>query len=214
MILDKIDIEPIYISGYTLSEDQKSDKDKIFLSRKNKSDILENEGSYIFYNITNVTSKLPDLNNQESKKQIANLLYQKNKFDFNKKILDEISSKKFDNSSFIKIGQNYIQKNIFKSIKDSEKFEQNSLEIIYSLPKNSFTLITDTSENIYIAKIVNFKDVPMDLNNKDTDKFINKQNSKYRKSFLRTYDLLLNEKYEVTINQKTLDRVKNYFQWF
>ena len=50
------------------------------------------------------------------------------------------------------------------------------------------------------------------LTKKDTNKFINKQNSKYRKSFLRTYDLLLNEKYEVTINQKTLDRVKNYFQ--
>ena len=103
LILNEIDIEPIYISGYTLSENQKSDKDKIFLSRKNKSDILENEGSYIFYNITNVTSKLPDLNNQESKKQIANLLYQKDKFDFNKKILEEISSKKFNNSSFINI---------------------------------------------------------------------------------------------------------------
>tara|TARA_Y100000389_G_C17412632_1_gene491842 strand:+ start:99 stop:1517 length:1419 start_codon:yes stop_codon:yes gene_type:complete len=212
LILNEIDIEPIFISSYTLSENQKSDKDKIFLSRKNKIDILENEGSYIFYNITNVTSKLPDLNNQESKKQIVNLLYQKNKFDFNKKILEEISTKKFDNSSFIKIGKNYIQKNVLKSIKDNEKFEQNSLEIIYSLPKNSFTLITDTSENIYVAKIVNFKDVPMELDKKDTNKFINKQNSKYRKSFLRTYDLLLNEKYEVTINQKTLDRVKNYFQ--
>jgi peptidyl-prolyl cis-trans isomerase D len=30
---------------------------------------------------------------------------------------------------------------------------------------------------------------------------------------LKSYDLFLNEKYNVILNQKTIERVKNYFQW-
>ena len=29
---------------------------------------------------------------------------------------------------------------------------------------------------------------------------------------LKSYDLFLNDKYDVEINQKTIERVKNYFQ--
>jgi hypothetical protein len=30
---------------------------------------------------------------------------------------------------------------------------------------------------------------------------------------LKSYDYLLEGKYKVVINEKTLDRVKNYFRW-
>ena len=30
---------------------------------------------------------------------------------------------------------------------------------------------------------------------------------------LKSYDELLNDKYKVTLNKKTIERVKNYFQW-
>ena len=33
-----------------------------------------------------------------------------------------------------------------------------------------------------------------------------------RKSILGSYDQLLNNKYKVQLNQKTIDRVKNYFK--
>ena len=39
-----------------------------------------------------------------------------------------------------------------------------------------------------------------------------KQNSKNRNTILRSYDLLLNKKYSVVLNQKTIERVKNFFQ--
>ena len=39
-----------------------------------------------------------------------------------------------------------------------------------------------------------------------------KQNSNARQSILRSYDIFLNDKYEVTLNQKTIQRVKNFYQ--
>ena len=43
-------------------------------------------------------------------------------------------------------------------------------------------------------------------------KFVNSQNTNNRKSILQSYDRLLNDKYQVQLNQKTIDRVKNYFK--
>ena len=50
----------------------------------------------------------------------------------------------------------------------------------------------------------------------NTDKkyieFVNTQNINNRKSILQSYDQLLNNKYQVQLNQKTIDRLKNYFK--
>jgi len=37
-------------------------------------------------------------------------------------------------------------------------------------------------------------------------------NSNIKQSILRSYDIFLNDKYDVTLNQKTIQRVKNFFQ--
>ena len=39
-----------------------------------------------------------------------------------------------------------------------------------------------------------------------------KQVQKIENGILKSYDYLLNNKYEVIVNEKTLDRVKNYFR--
>ena len=51
----------------------------IYNSRKDKIEILENDGAYVFYNINNSISKLPDLENPIFKEQITNLLFQKDR---------------------------------------------------------------------------------------------------------------------------------------
>ena len=43
-------------------------------------------------------------------------------------------------------------------------------------------------------------------------KFVNARNTNNRKSILQSYDQLLNSKYQVQLNQKTIDRLKNYFK--
>ena len=41
---------------------------------------------------------------------------------------------------------------------------------------------------------------------------IDNENTNNRKTILQSYDQLLNTKYEVQLNQKTIDRVKDYFK--
>ena len=98
------------------------------------------------------------------------------------------------------------------SIKDNKKFEINAVEILYSLPVNSFTLINDEKNNIYLARIKGFQTKKMDNNENKYKEYIEKQNSYKKNSLLKSYDLFLNNKYNVVLNQKTVERVKNFFQ--
>ena len=37
-------------------------------------------------------------------------------------------------------------------------------------------------------------------------------NNKIKESIYNSYDLFINKKYDIKINEKTLDRIKNYFR--
>ncbi len=63
-----------------------------------------------------------------------------------------------------------------------------------------------------ITGINEIKNEGMNLNDEDLKQYTLKQNSKNKNSILKSYDLLLNDKYNVVLNQKTIERVKNFFQ--
>ena len=98
------------------------------------------------------------------------------------------------------------------SIEDNKKFNVNTIEILYSLPLNSFTLINDKKKNIYLAKIKKFENRLLNTNNDDLKKYKIKQHNNNKNSLLESYDSFLNNKYKVVLNQKTIERVKNFFQ--
>ncbi len=124
----------------------------------------------------------------------------------------KITNKQFKNNDFLKMGKEEIQTIKLNSIKDNKKFEINAVEILYSLPINSFTLINDEKNNIYLAKIKKYENQSIDINSDKFKEYKNKQNSNSKNTILKSYDLLLNNKYNVTLNQKTIERVKNFFQ--
>ena len=98
------------------------------------------------------------------------------------------------------------------SINDNNTFEANSVKMLYSLPINSFTLVNDKDNKIYLVKIVDAKNNSYNTTDENYLKFVQEQNTDNRKSILQSYDQLLNKKYKVQLNQKTIDRVKNYFK--
>ena len=110
------------------------------------------------------------------------------------------------------MGNNKIQSLLLNSIEDNKKFEINSVELLYSMPINSFTLISDEKNNIYLAKIKKLSVKSIDTSDKKLKEYSLKQNTNNKNSILKTYDLLLNSKYNVKMNQKTIERVKNFFQ--
>jgi peptidyl-prolyl cis-trans isomerase D len=62
------------------------------------------------------------------------------------------------------------------------------------------------------SKISKFKKNTFNETDENYLNFVNNQNTNNRKSILQSYDQLLNNKYQVQLNQKTIDRVKNYFK--
>ena len=167
----------------------------------------------MFYNIINSYEKIPDLNDNNIKNQLADIVYQNGKFAYNQKIFEEIQKKEMSNSRFINLGGEDVENIELNSISDNEKFDINSIKVLYSLPINSFTLVNDANDKIYLVKIVSSKYKSFNKSDDEYIQFVKNESAENRKSILQSYDQLLNEKYEVKLNQKTIDRVKNYFKW-
>jgi len=211
-ISNELDIDVITKNDYINLENKETIENKIYNSRKDEIEILEDNGTFIFYQIDSVIQKLPNLNDERFVKQITNLLFQKEKFEFNKDILSQLDKNEFNQASFNKLGNGEVEKTRLNSIKDINKFENNSVKILYTLPINTFTLIADREDNIFIAKVIKFEDTKISQDSNLLNAITNEASAENRNGILKSYDYLLNNKYEVIVNEKTLDRVKNYFK--
>ena len=210
-IVTKLNLSSINIKNFKFSEDKKEIEKKIYQLRNNKFDIIENENDYVLYKIQKTENREPDLNDKQTRNEIVELISQKNKFEYNNDLLNKIKNGVFKEQDFLNMGKNKIEKIKLNSVKDNSKFDINAVELLYSMPNNSITLINDEKNNIYLAKINNFED--MEIKNSDDifNEYINKQKSNNKNSILKSYDLFLNDKYKVNLNQKTIERVKNNF---
>ena len=211
-ILSSLNISATNIESFRYSSDKNEIEKKIFELRNNKFDIFENKNDYILYNVKNVAETEPDLNDKQIKQEVIELVSQKNKFNYNKDLLDKITNKQFDNANFLQMGKGNIQTTKLNSIRDNKMFEINAVEVLYSLPVNSFTLINDEKNNIYLAKVKKFEEETVSANDEKFQEYVSKQKTYSKNNLLKSYDLLLNDKYNVSLNQKTIQRVKNFFQ--
>ena len=143
------------------------------------------------------------------------MLFEKNKYEYNKKIFDKIVNKKYTNIDFKNLAKsNSLNINQIKlnSIKDNKKFEINSVKLLYTQPINSFVLIGDEKNNIFLA---NIKKISKNNISENSEEFLNykeQANIKIRDTVYKSYDYYIAQKYKVKINQQTLERVKNYFK--
>ena len=211
-IVKGFDINPKLITNYIPSSNVNDFKNKIYSFRSSNMEILENDDNFLLFNILKRNQKNPNLNDEDTNNQITEMIYQKNKFDENKKIIKEIDDKKFNDTKFLEIGSDTIQNLTLSSINDNAIFDENSVRILYSLPLKSFTLISDKDRKIYLIKIKNTTKNTFNKDDEEYIKFVNKMNTDKRTSILKSYDVLLNNKYNVELNQKTIERVKNYFK--
>ena len=211
-ILENINVDIKEVNKFVASSAMESNEDIIYSKKSTKLDIIENGDNFLLYSITNKYELAADLNDEATRDDMIELVYQKGKFDLNRSVLEEIQKKEFDNNKFNEMGANNLKTISLNSINDHDTFEENSVKILYSLPINSFTLVSDKNNEIYLVKVINSKDNPYSENDDNYLKFVQNQNTENRKSILASYDQLLNNKYNVQLNQKTIDRVKNYFK--
>ena len=211
-IISEFNLNSVSVDNYSFSDESDSNIKKIYASRNNKIDIFENKENFILYKINSIEEKKPNINDLKIKSEILKLVVQKNKFDYNKTLLERIKNKQFLENDFLELGKNNIQSLTLNSIKDNNKFEIDSIQILYSLPISSFTLISDDKNRIYLAKVKKYNDIKLDKNSDEYKSFISKENSQIRNSILQSYDYFLNNKYNVNINQIAINNIKNLFQ--
>ncbi len=126
--------------------------------------------------------------------------------------MKKIRKKEFTNEDFIKLSKGVFNNLIINSIDDANKFTSESVKLLYSLDANNFSLVSDENNNVYLTKIKNIYQNNLDKNSDEIKIFANKTNKKLRDNLYNSYDFLLSEKYKIEVNEKTLNRMKNYFK--
>ena len=214
-VANNFNLNLIERKNYILNNESDPIEKKIYEMKDTEIQVFDEGNFYIVYEINNTDKVLPQKKDKKFRNKISKIIFERKKYEFNKKILDEINNKKFTQSSF----ENIIQKNSIKlektqlnSIDDKKIFSANSVRLIYSLPQNSFSLVNDEDENIYLIKIVRINDQNISKNSQEYKNFKNKGKNKLRDLMYASYDYFLEDKYNVKINKKTIERVKNYFK--
>ena len=215
-IIDEYKLKISSKKNFTPIDNSENIENKIYeLRNDNSLMLIDQENFYLLFKVENVKSMIPEIKDEKFFEEVKTILFQKDKFEFNKKLLEKINKKNFNDNQFKKLSNNNateIKNLTLNSIKDNKKFNIDSIKIIYSLPINSYTLIADDDDEIYVAKIV--KETSNDLSKNDEllNVYKNISSTEIKKKLYSSYDIFLNTKYNIKINEKTLERVKNYFK--
>ena len=203
-------------NNFKPTKEENTIEEKIYQKRnENKIQLMDQNEFYVLFEISNTNKTVPSIDNEKFLQKIKKKLFEKNKYEYNKKIFDKIVNKEFKSIDFTNLArENSLKINQIKldSIKDNKKFEINSVKLLYTQSINSFVLIADEKNSIFLAKV---KNITKNDINKNSEKFLNYKNQaniKIRDTMYKSYDYYIAEKYNVIINEKTLERVKNYFK--
>ena len=214
-IVNFYNLKSISRNKITLNSENTELDAKIYNARNDENFGIIDEGDYfVIFKIKNIATKVPSLNDVGFENEIRNFLFNKNKFEYNKKILKLINEGKFQESDFKKIAteNTKIEKLLLDSSKDIKKFSSESIELVYSLPEKSFALVADSEKNIYLLRIIDQRISNISKDSELKNIYLLESNNEIKKKIFQSYDSHLNSKYDIKINEKTLERVKNYFR--
>ena len=175
--------------------------------------LIDKNDYFLIYEIKEIKNKLPN-RDENFINNVKNNMFEKKKYEVNKDFFEKIQNKKLTIDKFNKVVKNkkLINKISISSIKDSKVFSDDSLKLLYSMNKNSFLLMADLKNNVYLAYINNIFSKNITKNDSMIDFYKDQSIIQIKDNLYNSYDYIINDKYEVTLNQKTLERFKNHFK--
>tara|TARA_B100000029_G_C17538568_1_gene945794 strand:+ start:59 stop:1507 length:1449 start_codon:yes stop_codon:yes gene_type:complete len=146
---------------------------------------------------------IENLKKTKSKKFITNII--------NKINSDQFDKLEFDNLSRIENVE--IQKISLEDQNDSSVLSESLIQQIYTYPEKKVTLVADIGlSEAYLVYIEKIENVSISKESQDYKKYSNLSKVKMISSLYNSYDLYLNKKYEVEINYRAFDNIKNNIQ--
>ena len=227
-ILDGVEFNQI-IKDYNLNEsitglinqENKSKIDanlvKTFFKIKNENiaEFINLEKKYYVVQMTKVSQIQKDKNDKEVRDSINAQINIENKINENSKLAKDITNKIFTRSQmeiFAKENNLVIESATLTKLKGNNIFSPGVIKRIFETDDKSINLITDNmlKDNFIIyskeTKLPKVKEQDQDFDNYKLKAKLRLANNIYN-----VYDLSLNRKYNVEINSKTLNRIKNSF---
>ena len=203
------------INNFILNDDSDEILEEIYSKRnQDKIQLVDKNDYYLIFEISNVNKKIPNKADPKFLENVKKNVILKKKFEFNKSLFEKIDEKIFNDDEFLKLSKdtNNIKTVTIKNSNDYQIFDPDSLKLLYTLPKESFSLVTGETNKVFLTKIKNIYYSDMEKNTDNVEKYSTKANNDIINDVYTSYDLSLNSKYKVKIFNQTIDRVKNYFR--
>ncbi len=209
------DLKLEYLDNYNNEDKNNEIFNEIYEKRNDeKTQLLDKNDYYLLFEVTKINKVLPSKSKIKFIERVKENLILKKKYEYNKDLFQKIQDKKINDEEFVKIsnnGENLLNETI-KSLNDNSIFDKDSVRLIYSLPEDSFVLLTNDNNKIYLAKVNKIYTKNLPTNDIENDEYLEISNNKIIEEIYSSYDLALSKKYKVKVFQNTLDRIKNNFK--
>ena len=227
-ILDGVEFNQI-TKDYNLNENitgliNKENKSKIdtnlvktFFKIKNENivEFINFEKKYYVVQMTKVSQIQKDKNNKKVRDSIKAQIIIENKINKNRELAKNITNKSFTRSQmdiFAKENNLVIESVTLTKLEGNDIFSPGVIKRIFETDDKSINLITDNMlKDNFIIYSKDTKLPKIKIQNQDFDNFKLKAKMRLANNIYNIYDLSLNRKYNVEINSKTLNRIKNSF---
>lgn len=189
---------------------------KIFLEKEiNNPKVYDLENKYFLAQISSVNKKNKDLKDEKVLNAIKSQIKIQNIIKENTDLIKEISSKKFNIKKMQKLASDngIVIKNTEISKKSENKdFTKNLVQNIFDTKNSEFNLITNSrlSKNFIIYTVkTEYKN--LDKSSKVYESYKSKAKLNFAKNIYDIYDKNVNKKYDIDLNNKVIERIKNSF---
>jgi len=187
---------------------------KIFNAKTvSKPKLININNKYYLSEILSVDKIARTLDDKKIKEAIVSQLKTKYVIESNTKIVKDMFEGLFTKKQFQKFSNENnleIKSMILKNVKDETIFNSGMIKEIFKINDGDFQLITNSlfTKN-YIILAEKTKKLPFDNNVKDYEQYKTKAKFNLSNQIYITFDKTINNKYDIKINEKVLNRIKN-----
>ena len=98
------------------------------------------------------------------------------------------------------------------NLDDNKVLKKEIVTQIYKFPEKNVVVVADIGfKESYLVYIDKVENASIKENSKDYEKYFTLSVNEMKNDLYNTYDSYLKKKYEININYRALDKVKNYF---
>ena len=185
------------------------------LNSVNKPEVININNKYYIAEVSKIEDEARTFDDPDVQKALNAQLNFKNKIESNTSILKDISMGALDKTKFDEFASKNkldIKNYTLKSLKQNEIFSESIIRRIFLTKDGEIDLITNnTLTKSFLIYVINTKYKDLKKGSNEYEQYEAKARLNLINKIYQSHDNDLNEKYEVELNQRTIERIKNSF---